>query len=220
MVHFVSVYFTPNNVCGSPLLGAASLGRVATTRDRVRFAVFCRGWKTTTPDDGFVSLCFPDTQGRDTNMVHEISCPGVGCADNDACPEGSLCASIERLILSAKVCLSVRTGNRRTREREEWDLVHRIANPCLSPLTGRFVPHNRARGAEADRGQSVCTCVGEYDHRYSQRHAIACTGGCLLGSRISVTRDVARYSLDLFSWCRGYVLSVYIVVADPKLLSV
>ena len=68
----------------------------------MRFALFCRGWKTTTPDDGFDSLCFLDTQGKGTNMVHEISCPGVGCAGNDACPEGSLCANITRLIISAK----------------------------------------------------------------------------------------------------------------------
>ena len=55
-----------------------------------------------TPDDGFDSLCFLDTQGKCTRMVHEISCPGVGCAGNDAFPERSLCAHIMRLILSAK----------------------------------------------------------------------------------------------------------------------
>ena len=63
--------------------------------------------------------------------------------------------------------------------------------------TGRFVPHNHVRGAEADRGQSGGTYVGEHDHRSSQRHAVACTDGCPPGCRISMTRDVARYSLEL-----------------------
>ena len=74
--------------------------------------------------------------------------------------------------------------------------------------TGRFVPHNRIRGAEADRGQSGGTFVGEHDHGSSQRHAVACTGGYPSGCRFSVTRDVARYSLELISWCRVYDLSV------------
>ena len=43
-----------------------------------------------------------DTQGKGTNMMHAISWLGVGCAGNDACPEGSLCANITRLILSEK----------------------------------------------------------------------------------------------------------------------
>ena len=92
-VLLVGVYFTPNDASGSPPLKAASLGRVITASDRVRFALFCRGWKTTTPDEGFDSLYFLDTQGKGTNMVHETSFPGVGCAGNDACP---------RLTLSAK----------------------------------------------------------------------------------------------------------------------
>ena len=59
------------------------------------------GRQRTTPDDGFDSLCLLDTQGKGTNMVHEISCSGVGYAGNDACPEGSLWALITRLILAA-----------------------------------------------------------------------------------------------------------------------
>ena len=33
----------------------------------------------------------------------------------------------------------VKTGHERTRERGEWDLVRRIANPCLSPLVGSYL---------------------------------------------------------------------------------
>ena len=54
----------------------------------------------------------------------------------------------------------------------------------LSPLA-EFIPHNRVRGAEADRGQSG-TFAGKHGHWSSQRHAVACTGGCSPGCRISV----------------------------------
>ena len=48
---------------------------------------------------------------------------------------------------------------------------------------------------------------------------VARTGGCLPGCRISDERHSPVISLDLFSLCRGYELSVYIVVADPKVPS-
>ena len=102
------------------------------------FAFFCRGWKTTTPNDGFDSLCFLDTQGKGNNMVHEISCPGVACEGNDAYPEGSLCVHITRLIISAKGLLFCSNSQGNT-EKEEWDLVRRIANPYLSPRADSYL---------------------------------------------------------------------------------
>ena len=35
-----------------------------------------------------------------------------------------------------------------------------------------------------------------------------------------MTRDLARYLLELISWCKGHDLSVYIVFPDPKAPSV
>ena len=52
----------------------------------------CWCWTTATPDDWFDFLCYLDTEGKGTKMVHEASCPGVGRAGDDACREGSLCA--------------------------------------------------------------------------------------------------------------------------------
>ena len=51
----------------------------------------CRGWTTVTPDDLFDFLCYLDTKGNHTKMVHEASCPGVGRVGDNACWEGSLC---------------------------------------------------------------------------------------------------------------------------------
>ena len=64
MVHFVGVHFTPNDASGSSPLGAASLGSFAAARKRVPLSLVCRGWKITTPDDGFDSLRFLDGQGK------------------------------------------------------------------------------------------------------------------------------------------------------------
>ena len=50
------------------------------------------GWTTATPDDLFDFLCYLDTQGKGTKMVHEASCTGVGWVGDNACREGSLCA--------------------------------------------------------------------------------------------------------------------------------
>ena len=50
-----------------------------------------RGWTTATPDNLFYFLCYLDTQGNGTKMVHEASCPGVGRVGDNACWEGSLC---------------------------------------------------------------------------------------------------------------------------------
>ena len=51
-----------------------------------------RGWTTATPDDVFDFLCYLDTQGKDTKLVHATYCPGVGRAGDDACLAGSSCA--------------------------------------------------------------------------------------------------------------------------------
>ena len=51
-----------------------------------------RGWTTATVDDLVDFLCFRDTQGKGTNMVHEASCPRVGRAGDDECREESSCA--------------------------------------------------------------------------------------------------------------------------------
>ena len=156
MVHFVWCLFHVERCQWEPSSAAASLGRVTTARDCVRFA-FCRGWKTTTPDDDFGSLCFLDIQRKGTNMVHEISCPGVSCAGNDACPEGSLCANITRLILSEKG-LSLSLNWQRNNTGQGRIGPHPPDSQSVLEPSGRFVPHNRIRGPEADRsiGRNLC----------------------------------------------------------------
>ena len=67
---------------------------------------------------------------------------------------------------------------------------------------GRFVAHNRVRGAEVDRVQAGGTFAGEHGHQSSLGMAVACTGGCPPGCCISVTRDEARCSSLLILWYR------------------
>ena len=97
------------------------------------------------------------------------------------------------------------------------DLFHRIGNPCLSPLADSYL-----------------TIVSEAQKQVGVNRAAPLLENTIIGLRsdtlsraqvaaflavLSLTRDVARYSFDLFS-CRGYDLSVYNVVADPTVPSV
>ena len=84
--------------------------------------------------------------------------------------------------------------------------------------TGRFVPHNVSEGLKqigVNRAAPLLqnTLIGLRSDTRSRARVAA-----LLASL--VTRDVARYSLELISWYRGYDLSVYILFACPKVQSV
>ena len=84
--------------------------------------------------------------------------------------------------------------------------------------TGRFVPHNVSEGLKqigVNRAAPLLqnTLIGLRSDTRSRARVAA-----LLASL--VTRDVARYSLELISWYRGYDLSVYIVFADPNIPNV
>ena len=107
----------------------------------------------------------------------------------------------------------VKTPNE-TRKREEWDLVRRIANPCLSPRNMSEALKQIRVNRAAPLLQN--TIIGLRSDTRSRARVAACPPGC----RFSVTRDIARYSMELISWCRGYDLSVYSVFADPKVPSV
>ena len=73
--------------------------------------------------------------------------------------------------------------------------------------TGRFVPHNVS---EALKQIGVNRVVPLFENTTiglrSDTRSLARVAALLVA--VSVTRDVARYSLELFSWCRGYDLSV------------
>ena len=68
-----------------------------------------------------------------------MSCPGMGCARNDACPEGSLCVDVPRLILSV-IGLSL-SQNSKTWKREEWGPRPTDSISVHEPKAS-FVPHN------------------------------------------------------------------------------
>ena len=65
--------FRPNDASGSHPLGLHPWA--GSQRPETVYGLrFGRGWKITAPDDCFDSLCFLDTQGKGTNMMHGISC--------------------------------------------------------------------------------------------------------------------------------------------------
>ena len=93
----------------------------------------CRGWTTATPNDLFDFLCYLDTQGKGTKMVHEASCPGVGRVGDDECPEGSLCARRDAAEPLRKGFVSkLKMAMKEHGKGEEWDPVRCLDNPCSS----------------------------------------------------------------------------------------
>ena len=120
---------------------------------------------------------------------------------------------------SQRICLEVQTGHERAQEGGSVGR-HRPDSQYVPEYIGACVPRNRVRGAAADGGQLNGILVGKQDHGWCHCDAVGCTGGCLHDCRISVTTDIAPYLLDVSSSCRGYHLSVHVVVADIKFLTV
>ena len=98
------------------------------------FALFCRSWKTTTSDDGFDSHCILDAQGKGSmeNLAPAWVVRATTRAQRVPYAPHSATDSIRKGFCPQRICLPVKTPNE-TRKKEEWGLVRRIANPCLSP---------------------------------------------------------------------------------------
>ena len=99
-----------------------------------------RGWTAVTPGDVIDLLCYLDTQGKGTKMVHEACCPGVGRGGDDACREGSSCAKRYAADSLRKGFVSkLKMAMKEHVKGEDWDPVRRIVNPCSSLLAESYL---------------------------------------------------------------------------------
>ena len=86
-------------------------------------------------------------------------------------------------------------------------------SPYRQPVfecAGRVLPHLRVGGAEAGRGagEPGGAGVGAHAHRFAKRHALADSGSRFVGGAyISLTRDIALFSLAFYPMRKGYDLS-------------
>lgn len=51
------------------------------------------GWVHATPDDVAGWFSFLGSQGRGTELVHDVACPAVGSLRRDRCPPGAACST-------------------------------------------------------------------------------------------------------------------------------
>eukprot|EP00752_Nemacystus_decipiens_P007886 g7046.t1 len=95
-----------------------------------------RGWDAATPDDIFDWLCFLDTHGQGTTVVHRLDCPGVGTSGATACSTDAVCptryaAESLRVSFVSKLKMAFRQELGRS---AAWHPVDRTGNPCDSVL--------------------------------------------------------------------------------------
>ena len=168
----------------------------------------CRGWTTAAPDDLFDFLCYLDTQGKGTKMVHEASCPGVGRVGDDECRKGSRCARRYAAESLRKGFVSkLKMAMKEHGKGEERDPIRRVGNPCSSMLVESYLTF-----VSEDQKQvwvAVNQAAPMLEHtlidllsNVRSRAQVAAS----LAERISLTRDIALFSLAFYSMRRGYDL--------------
>lgn len=168
------------------------------------------GWESATPDDVFDWFCFLDTQGNGTTVVHDRACPGVGSVSADLCVPGSPCtrryaAESLRVSFFSKLKMAFREELGRG---GPWNPVDRSGNPCDSPLAELYLTF---ASEEQKRGGTPVKQAAPL---------LADTLAALLDSmrtraqlspserdRVSITRDIALFSLAFYTMRRGFDLS-------------
>ena len=115
--------------------------RVADEFDACVFVISAggHGWMTATPDDVFDSLCFLDTQGKALTWCMKYLAPAWDMRAKTRAKRDPCAPALRARFYRQSVCLQVQTGKERTREREAWDLIRRIVNPCSSPPVDSYL---------------------------------------------------------------------------------
>lgn len=164
-----------------------------------------RGWETATPDDAFDVLCFLDTQGKGP------SCPGVGSARADVFLPGSLTPCTKRYAadsLRKGFLCKLKMAMKEHGKGEEWDPIRQMGNPCASPLVDSYLTfvseEQKKVGVAVNQAQPLLahTLLDLLCDMRSRAQVAP-----QLGDRLALTRDVALFSLALFSMHRDYDLS-------------
>ena len=169
-----------------------------------------RGWEQATPDDVFDFCCFLDTQGKGTKMVHDQDCPGVGTPGETGCLPDAKCskryaADSMRTGVISKLKMAMRE---QLGKGEVWDPVRMTGNVCASPLVESyttFVTEEQKRvGVQVNQAAPMLAHTLEDLLREMRARSQTAPS---LKERISLTRDIALYSLAFASMRRGFDLS-------------
>ena len=180
-----------------------------------------RGWKDALDLDVFAWLCWLDTQGQGTVVVHAKSCPAIGSADGGRCTGGGggeggesctrrySAESLDKDFLSKlKWTISEELG-----KVEEWCPAKQHGNPVASPIVRFYLKH----ASEEQRQGGVLGGVLVKPVpppmlspqlkelvRDMRRRAKQCSTA---SERIAVTRDIAVFCVAFHTMKRGLDLA-------------
>ena len=169
-----------------------------------------RGWSDGTPDDVFDWLCFLDSHGGGTKWVHQRTCPGLGLENASACEADSACGKFY-------ACETLRVGfvsKLRMAYKEllfrgdAWDPTSEKGNPCASPLVESYITYvsetQKQGGVEVK--QAAPLLIDTLAKLLANMRIRAMSAESLAES-ISITRDVALFSLAFYTMKRGFDIS-------------
>ncbi|CAN0042059.1 unnamed protein product, partial [Pylaiella littoralis] len=179
-----------------------------------------RGWDAATPDDVFNWLCFLDSQGNGTKVVHDRSCPGVGspatadCSVASPCPKRYAAESLTKGFWS-----KLKTAYREQLARGDfWNPETRAGNPCDAPLVEPYLlcaAEEQKMGGVADK-QAEPTLAHALETLLASMRTRAQLSLSIQGC-ISITRDIALFALVFYTMRRGFDLSFTLALQVLKL---
>ena len=170
-----------------------------------------RGWQTAADVDVLEWLCWLDSHGNGTKLVHIASCPGVGSDSDKQCRPGGHCkkryaaASLDKGHASKLKCAMMEQLGKL----DEWDCVEKRGNPVASPIVRgylSFVQGEQRRVGVGVRQAPPLVAVQLRDLVRDMRRR----GQTLptAAERIAMIRDVAIFCLAFHPMKRGFELSV------------
>ncbi|CAM9728164.1 unnamed protein product [Pylaiella littoralis] len=179
-----------------------------------------RGWKTATDVDVFEWLCWLDSHGKGTKLVHAPTCPGVGTTSTSRCKLGSTCAkrygaaSLATGYVSRLKCVLMEQLGKL----DDWDCVEKRGNPVASPLVRSymtFVQGEQRKVGVGVKQASPLLASQVRDLVVDMRRRLPTL--TTAAARMAMTRDVAVFCLAFHTMKRGFDLSVAVAAKVLRL---
>jgi len=172
----------------------------------VSYSKGTRGWLDARPDDVVDWLCFLDSQGKGTKLVHRVDCPGVGSPNRSLCQPGNPCpkryaADSLRKGFFCKVKMAYKEKLGRG---EAWNPVLQTGNPCASPMVEAYLTFTSEEQKQVGVTVNQASPMLEDTLAELLRHMrLGAQAATTTNERIVVTRDIAIFALAWYSMRRG-----------------
>ena len=169
-----------------------------------------RGWESATDVDVFDWLCWLDSHGKGTKVVHSPNCLAVGdtatsnCSLGDSCPRRYAAQSLDKGFVSKlKRAFSEILG-----KTEPWDNKEKRGNPADSDIVRGYLSCSRVEqrrvGVIVNQARPLLAPVLTRLVAYMRTSAPVLP---TVGERLARMRDVALFIVAFHTMQRGFDLS-------------